>query len=1066
MGETVFILSGLKSEGAGELNEHLKVKMESEPFAEESVGKKSEERGRPMRMKSVAIQDESMAKHAVRALLLYIILLLPAFVFGVLFTSTGYGRVVIQQLTPYYGISKFVALGGVGLLVIMYLLDMSYWKGAFKIVRGVLLVIAGLIIVAGGILMSREYAALPMLVFLMMVPVYILFFNRVVWKSLDAYYFLSSLAPAVFFMGVTGIVVWCILNLGNGGDHVWPGKDLSVKASYFDKLTCKDTGVNCKLAICKDTLRADWEPDDDGKWSQTFYLKRKDKWELLDGGSGSSDFTCDDYKKSDDSGQGCTLGSNNGGEANSAFPAGYYNITSRYGNVTDSIDSWSKLAEFQHAISKYMKDNPGFPLYGTDCALSQPTNKSSLVGSNCDNNDHYYYRNLYTANLNDVDADCATAGYLLYIGLLVSSMMLVIFGWVTHFIAKGMKRKSPRTQIRVFGMLGGLTILGLWMATTIAGSTPQVSNLVMLFSFAGMGLLAAMAISTIGWGSIKGDLMKVPLLASMSKAGSSDWLKAMAMFLFIPYGAFLLLSAVNQFFRVHLTPCAKRVTAKEKKRCLTSIVHKQWRAILNWPFTDVFMKVAFIGTMYYVFNVGITKFTMVFLSWLNAQLSVLPLGAVVAIFYSVGLFMFLLPPVPGVPVYVLGGVVMVNSFVKEGVPFTPACFIVTFICFMIKMNAVAMQQKLIGGMMSGSLYVRKTVMVNSMSIKAIRLILTKPGLGIDKIAILCGGPDWPTSVLTGILKLSVFKMLFGTIPVVFLVFPCVMSGAFVNEACPCDAPPCNGLAELSTPFSCEYTVPLNASKCTSLNIGDGGYKNMCFDQEGTDKVRNLYKGMGTISLLMATLVQSLALFSAMYFIENTTSKKRAELLKYENDPAVEEADRKDEEKGRVIKAATTWSKVPLCQKLNLVTMFLGTACFCLFFGLASSMCFVPFETTDSISEKLNGNPTNVIIGKYKNWPKNYPTVKGRPGYYIGWITNGLVIITFIQKMIFGCWAKNATKELENQMDEKGWTLEEAAPWYFSRQDSTKISPEGETEIDLDNHDHDDEEEDKSTCTQQ
>lgn len=309
-------------------------------------------------------------------------------------------------------------------------------------------------------------------------------------------------------------------------------------------------------------------------------------------------------------------------------------------------------------------------------------------------------------------------------------------------------------------------------------------------------------------------------------------------------------------------------------------------------------------------------------------------------------------------------------------------------------------------------------------------------------------------------------MLFGTIPVVFLVFPCVMSGAFVNEACPCDAPPCNGLAELSTPFSCEYTVPLNASKCTSLNIGDGGYKNMCFDQEGTDKVRNLYKGMGTISLLMATLVQSLALFSAMYFIENTTSKKRAELLKYENDPAVEEADRKDEEKGRVIKAATTWSKVPLCQKLNLVTMFLGTACFCLFFGLASSMCFVPFETTDSISEKLNGNPTNVIIGEYKNWPKNYPTVKGRPGYYIGWITNGLVIITFIQKMIFGCWAKNATKELENQMDEKGWTLEEAAPWYFSRQDSTKISPEGETEIDLDNHDHDDEEEDKSTCTQQ
>jgi len=515
----------------------------------------------------------------------------------------------------------------------------------------------------------------------------------VVWKSLDAYYFLSSLAPAVFFMGVTGIIVWCALNLDGGGDNVWPGKDLSVKASYFDKLMCKDTGVNCKLALCEDTLKADWDFDSEDKLIQTFHLKRDGKWELLDGGSGSSDFTCPKFQESGDQGQGCTLG----GDKNPAHPKGYYNMSYPYGNMSSPISTWVELAKFQHAISKELKQNPGIPLAGTDCVL-EPENKS-WVGKDCAH--HFHYRNLYTANLNDVDADCATAGYLLYIGLLVSSMMLVIFGWVTHFIAKGMKRKSPRTQIRVFGMLGGLTVLGLWMATTIAGSTPQVANLVMLFSFAGMGLLAAMAISSIGWGSIKGDLMKVPLLASMSKAGSSDWLKAMAMFLFIPYGLFLLLSAVNQFFRVHLTPCARRVTAKEKKRCLTSIAHKQWRAILNWPFTDVFMKVAFIGTMYYVFNVGITKFTMVFLSWLNSQLAELPLGAVVGIFYSVGLFMFLLPPVPGVPVYVLGGVVMVNSFVKEGVPFSGSCIIVTFICFLIKLNAVAMQQKMIGGMMSG-----------------------------------------------------------------------------------------------------------------------------------------------------------------------------------------------------------------------------------------------------------------------------------------------------------------------------------------------------------------------------
>ena len=43
--------------------------------------------------------------------------------------------------------------------------------------------------------------------------------------------------------------------------------------------------------------------------------------------------------------------------------------------------------------------------------------------------------------------------------------------------------------------------------------------------------------------------------------------------------------------------------------------------------------------------------------------------------------------------------------------------------------------------------------------------------------ILCGGPDWPTSVLTGILNLSVIKMLIGSAPVVIIIVPCTVLGA-------------------------------------------------------------------------------------------------------------------------------------------------------------------------------------------------------------------------------------------------------------------------------------------------
>ena len=50
-------------------------------------------------------------------------------------------------------------------------------------------------------------------------------------------------------------------------------------------------------------------------------------------------------------------------------------------------------------------------------------------------------------------------------------------------------------------------------------------------------------------------------------------------------------------------------------------------------------------------------------------------------------------------------------------------------------------------------------------IKAIRLILEEPGLTTAKVSILVGGPDWPTSVLTGILKLPAAGMQIGTLPV-------------------------------------------------------------------------------------------------------------------------------------------------------------------------------------------------------------------------------------------------------------------------------------------------------------
>ena len=40
------------------------------------------------------------------------------------------------------------------------------------------------------------------------------------------------------------------------------------------------------------------------------------------------------------------------------------------------------------------------------------------------------------------------------------------------------------------------------------------------------------------------------------------------------------------------------------------------------------------------------------------------------------------------------------------------------------------------------------------------------GMTYPLVVILVGGPDWPVSVMAGVLKQNVFKMLLGTTPII------------------------------------------------------------------------------------------------------------------------------------------------------------------------------------------------------------------------------------------------------------------------------------------------------------
>ena len=288
-----------------------------------------------------------------------------------------------------------------------------------------------------------------------------------------------------------------------------------------------------------------------------------------------------------------------------------------------------------------------------------------------------------------------------------------------------------------------------------------------------------------GWHSLEQELHEIPIIAKMEGATRSNMVKALAILFVAPvYLFYCITSMINQLFRRCL-PCTKDVEGDEARMVLTEVGSNLWNSMKAWNWTAVLSKVVWAGFIYFIFSVGVGRLTTLGLSVLNHELKTSELGMVTLIYFVVGFVMFLLPPVPGVPVYLTGGIVLAKTAmdpVKGFDSFLGGVAYASFWALFVKATAIAGQQKVIGGLMGKKVGVRQAVGVNSVSIRAIRLILQEKGLSGNKMTILVGGPDWPTSVLTGILQQSYLQMLLGSTPFLVTIPLTVLAGALQLKA--------------------------------------------------------------------------------------------------------------------------------------------------------------------------------------------------------------------------------------------------------------------------------------------
>jgi hypothetical protein len=362
--------------------------------------------------------------------------------------------------------------------------------------------------------------------------------------------------------------------------------------------------------------------------------------------------------------------------------------------------------------------------------------------------------------------------------------------------------------------------------------------------------------------------------------------------------------------------CVSRenLSDEEKAAWLT----KSWRDFLGkastWNWTSILHKSNILGVLFVVL-LAFSKVVILFLSFLIEALDALAFPQVLVIFYAIGISLFLLPPVPGVPVYLFGGVILTaklqgdyHFFSSGETGFWCAVVLISCICLTLKLLAVFMEQKLIGEQLSRSVAVRKAVGVNSVAIRAIGKVLREPGLSKGKMAILVGGPDWPTSVLTGILRLNPVEMLIGTMPVLALIMPCVMAGAF------------------------------------QLRVGSE-------DDTG------IWGTISAMTLLFAAGTQSISLMAAVFYTDAAVAEYGDEL----RDPALDDqevlaATKKSEVRVAKMKAVTHWSNVPRSLKA-LIFLSVGlhsAACHTLqWFGAS---CFLEYQLTDSYKNVIGNNP--------------------------------------------------------------------------------------------------------------
>jgi len=498
---------------------------------------------------------------------------------------------------------------------------------------------------------------------------------------------------------------------------------------------------------------------------------------------------------------------------------------------------------------------------------------------------------------------------MLFLGawsLLVSALLFFTVRAHVRFKQGGTKM-DPAAQIFLTVIM--VCLFGMLSASQI-GADPRLTRVVFVFSCLTLLVACAAVVLLSGTARLSREVTSMPLVQKIAEYTHTDTARALIMLCFGPILLVLVpFSALRQLGRRKLA-FTKRLSEDEVRLWLTPEVGRLLLRIRRWHLTNVLNRTIQWGIALFSLSVIVARVFNVFFSWLNQVFvdSGTNVWVVSTIFFAVCWFLIMLPPTPGLPLFLASSLILIPVGVRDGYDFWSMWLWATFVAVFIK------ETGLFGGQVLGRLWgaqsvtIRRLVGVNSMEMRAVKHILLEKGVSMGKVGILLGGPDWPTAVVAGILKTSYVQNIIGTLPIVVMILPITISGAFI------------------------------------IKTSEGG----------------VWASAEVVALSVAVFTQMGSMLMAVLAIEATIRSHRDELEAYPLDIEVSQLDDASSRRSRARRYASRWQFLPTWLKVVLIAGTTTETASVYIFQLLGSYCFVEFAITDSIGDTLGGNALNLV----------------------------------------------------------------------------------------------------------